>query len=139
MRLTALNRNPSSRELRQFAAIWLPLFLALAGAFLGRRTGVWPAVFAVWGLGGIFCLAGVVRPTLIRPLFVGWMRAVYPIGWVVSNGLVIAVYWFVITPIGTIMRVLGKDPLERAFDPSADSYWVEHDPAEHRGRYFRQF
>ena len=139
MRLTTLNRNPSSRELRQFAGIWLPLFLGLAGAFVGRRAGVWTAVVAVWGLGGMWCLAGVLRPALIRPLFVGWMRAAHPIGWAVSNGLVIAVYWLVITPIGMIMRALGRDPLEPLAGRSADSYWVERVPAEHRGRYFRQF
>jgi hypothetical protein len=139
MRLTTLKLNPSSRDLRQFAGILLPLFLAFGGAFVGRRSGAWTAVFAVWGLGGIFCLAGVLRPTLARPLFVGWMRAAYPIGWAVSNALVIAVYWFVITPIGTIMRMLGKDPLEPSRDRSAGTYWVEHDPAEHRSRYFRQF
>jgi hypothetical protein len=37
------------------------------------------------------------------------------------------------------MRALGRDPMQRQFEPEAATYWVEHDPATDPKRYFRQF
>ena len=38
-----------------------------------------------------------------------------------------------------MLRMLGHDPLQRGFDPSAPSYWVPHRPAGEVRRYFQQF
>jgi len=38
-----INWNPSPRELRQFAGIWLPAFAAIAGTLIYRSGGVWLA------------------------------------------------------------------------------------------------
>jgi hypothetical protein len=45
----------------------------------------------------------------------------------------------VITPVGLIFRLLGKDPLTRRFDPRASTYWVKHEEPGNVERYFRQF
>jgi len=34
----------------------------------------------------------------------------------------------VVTPIGLLMRALGKRPLNIALDPEAKSYWIERKP-----------
>ena len=84
---------------------------------------------------GLFAL----WPASRKRIYVGWMFAVFPIGWVVSHLLLGVVYFLVLTPIGLTLRALGRDPLERRFDQSASSYWVRHDPATQVKRYLRQF
>jgi hypothetical protein len=37
-------------------------------------------------------------------------------------------FFLVITPIGLVMRLTGKDFLARRFDRAATSYWVRRDP-----------
>ena len=65
--------------------------------------------------------------------------AAFPVGFVVSH-LVLAILFFgVLTPAGLLMRLLGRDPLERKFDEGRKSYWVDlPEPKEPRD-YFRQF
>ena len=38
-------------------------------------------------------------------------------------------FYATITPMALVMRLMGKDPLRRRFDPEAKSYWIERRPA----------
>src|SRR5262249_39080951 len=103
------------------------------------RTGSLPVSAAVWAAGFVLSLTGYLVPALRRPLFVGWMCAAYPIGWVVSHLVLMTIFYLVLTPIGMLMRLFGRDPMTRSFDRSAQSYWVAHNPGGDASRYFRQF
>jgi hypothetical protein len=61
-----------------------------------------------------------------------------PIGLVVSELMLIVLYFGVITPIAFLMRVAGRDPLDRSIDRAAATYWVQHREAGDASRYFRQ-
>ena len=39
-------------------------------------------------------------------------------------------FFFTVTPIALVLRVLGKDPLNRRFDSAAKSYWIERDSSD---------
>ena len=64
--------------------------------------------------------------------------AAYPIGWVVSHVLMIAIWFLVLTPIGVFMRAAGRDPLARGFGRTAATYWVRRKDAPPE-RYLRQY
>lgn len=92
---------------------------------------------------GIVGAAGALGTLASRPigraLYRGWMFAALPIGWTISHILLGMVYFLVFTPIGLVMRLLGKDPMERRFEPSAPTYWIKRPPPAEASRYFRQF
>jgi fatty acid desaturase len=67
------------------------------------------------------------------------MTLAYPIGWVLSHLVLAIAYYLVLTPMGWLMRLVGHDPMHRAFDQRAASYWVSHDPGTSKPRYLRQF
>jgi len=50
-----------------------------------------------------------------------------------------AFYFGLITPLGLVFRLIGRDLLCRRFDPKARSYWVPHQQAKKVERYFQQF
>jgi hypothetical protein len=75
----------------------------------------------------------------MKPIFVGWMYASFPIGFVVSHIVIGVIFYLVITPIGLMMRLFGRDTMYRSFDREAATYWVSHDPGLDRARYLRQF
>ena len=137
MALTGLNRNPSPADLRTFGRL-LPVFVALVGVVAGLR-GSGRAAAAVWLAGGTLSLLYLAVPAARRPVFLTWTRATYPIGWIISRLVMGAVFFLVITPVGLFVRRFGRDPLERAFDASAPSYWIERDGEAEISRYFRQF
>ena len=134
-----INWKPSSRELKQFAGIWLPAIFAVVGFWVYRKAHSLPAAGAIWVVGAALSVAAFQIPTLARWIFVGWMCAAFPIGWTVSHLLLAAIYYLLVTPIGLILRVCGHDAMQRRFDRGARTYWIERPPAPEAKRYFRQF
>lgn len=134
-----IDRHPPQRVLRQFAALWLPLFSAILAFWAWRRGQPTALVGGLAAVGAVSLLVGLLRPALARPVFVGWMAAAFPLGWLVSHLLLAIVYYGVVAPIGLAMRLAGRDPLQRRFDRAAKSYWTEHNPDADVDRYFRQF
>ena len=117
--MIAIQWNPSTKQLRQFAGIWFPAFCALLGWIIGKKTGHWGAVETGWVVCAILAVAGVIFPALIRPVFVGLILLTFPIGWVMSHVLLGAIFYLLVTPIGLVLRMTGHDPLQ--LRPSAGS------------------
>ena len=38
------------------------------------------------------------------------------------------IFFVAVTPTALIMRLVGKDPLHRRFEPEARTYWIERRP-----------
>jgi hypothetical protein len=134
-----VNWNPSRRELRQFAGILLPAFAAVVGSIVVYRSGSWTAAGVILGAGVVLGAIGLAVPAFAKLVFVTWMAAAYPIGWTVSHLVLGATYYLVFTPIGLIMRLLGRDGLARRGQGSGKTYWVPHEPRRDAASYFRQF
>jgi hypothetical protein len=137
MAMMEINWNPSRKELRQFGFLCLVFFGGLASwryYHSGLTIGV-EILAAAALIGGVL---GAVAPQLLKWIFVGWIVAVFPIGWTVSHLLLGFIFFFVLTPIGLLLRVLGHDPMNRTLDRSAKTYWTTHEQAP-VARYFRQF
>jgi hypothetical protein len=133
-----VNWNPSRRDLRQFGAIWCPLFAAAAGVLL-YRAGARVAAEAIWGAGALVLLTGLAAPGTLKGLFVVWMALAYPIGWAVSHAVLGLTYFGMFTLVGGIMRLVGYDPLARQRRPGASTYWNEANERARAADYFRQF
>ena len=92
----------------------------------------------LWGFGLGLAALYYALPPLRLPLYLGWMRAVAPIAWVVTHLVLALIFYGLITPLAAIMKLFGRDRLDRGFDPAAESYWSAHDPGGDTSRYFRQ-
>jgi len=139
MGVIEIDRNPSPRTLRFFGLLFA-VFCGLVGALLRWRFDLGTAATVVWIAGAGVAALYYLVPPLRRPLYLGWIHAAFPIGWLLSHLLLALVYYGVLTPIGLVMRLFRRDPLHRRFDPEAESYWVEYRAsADPTRRYFRQF
>jgi hypothetical protein len=128
--------RPDEKRLRQFAVISLFGFGAMAFAVWRTHGATWPAgLLALFG--AVVCAAGLVRPTSVRPVYVGLMAVTLPIGWVVSGLLLRAVFYLVVTPVGLVFRAIGRDALQLE-QPKTSSYWIDHDEPDDPAGYFRQ-
>jgi hypothetical protein len=139
MAVISINWKPSDRDLRWFAGLLMLFFVVVAGIWnwrTGNEVGPIVLIGVSWSVG----LIGLIVPQAIRWVYVGWMVAVWPIGWVVSHLLLAILFFGVIMPIGLILRAIGRDPLRKAFDRSATTYWIARptEPTDSQ-RYFRQF
>jgi hypothetical protein len=138
MAMIVIDHHPSPRALRQFAALFL-VFFGVAGYLILRRSGSTEAATVIWGVALLVGLLGFARPAAIRLVYVGMAYLAFPIGWIVSHIMLAIVLYLVLTPVGLVLRLTGKDPLVRGFDPEASSYWTPHRRPATIDRYFRQF
>ena len=132
-----LNKNPSRTELLWFGLLLAALF-ALAGAMVLRRFHSVRSAQIIWIASAVLVSLYYLIPPVRRPVYVASIYLTYPLGWVMSHLILMAVFYLAITPLGLLMRISGRDPIARRFDSGRPSYWVEHDPSGSTDRYFRQ-
>ena len=139
MSVVQINKNPTRRELNQFGFIWLG-FLALFGVIAYFKFNSPQAARWLWVAAVVVPIVGWLVPAFMRLVFLGMSYLAWPIGFVVSHGVLAAVYYLVLTPIGLLTRLFGYDSMEKRFDPEAESYWFKRSIKRVESkRYFRQF
>ena len=138
MSLIRINQAPSRRHLAIFAVGWL-LSLGLVGWLFPLQVGDVSLRALCWVLAVVVPCVGLAVPGFLRWTYLASAYAALPIGIVVSYVVLAVIYYGVLTPVGLILRVRGYDPLQRRFEPEADSYWIERKPPCEPERYFRQF
>jgi hypothetical protein len=137
MSLIELDKNPSPGKLRTFGLL-LPLFFGGVGAIARWRWGLPAVAVTIWLAGTALFLAYQAMPRLRRPIYVGWMYAVTPIGVTLSYVVLAAAYFLILTPIAFVRRIFG-DPLQRRFDREAATYWTPAQPRANKKDYLRPF
>ena len=130
--------RPATRQLRQFA-VTLLIFTTVAVVLRWLRHGA-PSipVLLVAAAGWALAVIGVVRPRGIEWLFVAATSLTAPIGRVVSEVMLVVLYFGVITPMALVSRLVKRDRLNRTIDRSARTYWMPRHPTRDGSRYFRQ-
>lgn len=104
-----------------FAAFCLIVFSFQFWAGTGRHW-YWLAASAV------FVLAAVFVPRVLRPLNLVWFKFGMLLHHVISPVILGLMFFIAFTPIGLLMRLVGKRPLSLEFDREADSYWISRTP-----------
>jgi hypothetical protein len=150
MSLLQVNWNPDRRQLRSFAGLWI-LFFGVMGVYRAWTAGAfhtdiplgwhdpWRVPLLFWTVAAVIGGLGVVVPSLMRPIYVGWMVLAFPIGWVVSHVLLGVIYFGLFSLIGLVFKLGRRDALSLTFDRGASSYWVPRPPPAEGARYFKQF
>jgi hypothetical protein len=136
MQWSDIPRSPSRRVLRQFAGLWIVVFggLAVRQWFSGSDHAVWLGLLAV-----TVGAAGLARPAIVGPVFVGWLMLVFPIGWLVSRLTLALLYFGVLTPLGLLFRLMGREVLYRQPEPARESYWTAKTTGTRASSYLRQY
>lgn len=113
----------STKDLRNFGLIMGALFALIFGLLLpwlwGQVIPTWP-----WVVAGLFGTCALVRPKSLMPVYRIWMRIATVLGWINTRIILGLVFYLFLLPTGTLMRLLGKDPMARQFDPTAESYRI---------------
>jgi hypothetical protein len=119
-------------------------FGLIVGGIFGA-IGLWPVVVRgasprAWALvlGIVLIGPALVAPRVLGPAHRVWMGLADILGWINTRILLSIVFFGLITPMGVVMRRLGKDPMRRAVEPDASTYRVNRTarPPSHMLRQF---
>ena len=122
-----VNWNPGTAERRTFAKslmIGFPIIAVVLATVTWFGAREWKPFFLWLGCGGF--AAGLLfwlLPAVSLPFYVVWYAIACAMGLIVGNVLLSLVYYLVLTPIGLVLRMVGRTPLSKGFDRTCSSYW----------------
>ncbi len=135
MAMVEINWNPGARQLRQFAGLSAIALPALGWLWGGGET----VVGGLTLVGLAVAIAGTLAPATVKPLFLLLSLVAWPIGLVVGEIAILAIYGLVFVPMGLVFRLLGRDALRLRMDRGRPTYWEPKSPAKNAASYYRQF
>ena len=106
---------------RSFAIVFFIFFLLISLYPLvnGDNIRLWSLLFSI-----IFLILGILNSKLLAPLNKLWFQLGIFFGKIVSPLIMGIIFFFVVTPIGLLMKFLKKDLLNLKFTDNK-SYWIE--------------
>jgi hypothetical protein len=111
---------------RSFGLVFAAVFLVIA---------MWPLVFGRgaprwWALivGAAFALLALAAPAVLAVPNRAWTKLGLLLGKIVSPIVLGLLFFAVFTPMGWVLRAMGKDPMRLKRDTAAASYWIERKP-----------
>ena len=134
-----INWNPTRKDLRIFGVGAL-VASAVISAVLYFLKGIelqWISILITAGF--VIFLSSIISIKITRMIYLGLSLVTLPIGWVLSFIMLAVFYYLIVTPIGLVFRLTGRDPLHRKFDTTAKSYWKKRKSPDTLDRYFHQF
>jgi hypothetical protein len=109
---------------RNFGLVFFFVFLIVGFWPLlnGEVPKIWSLIIAV-----IFLILGLMNSKILTPLKILWFKFGLFLGGIVSPIVMGIVFFFIITPIGLFMKLIGKDLLNNKLDNNKKSYWIIRD------------
>jgi len=106
---------------RSFGIVFFVVFflIALYPLINNEDIRIWSLIISL-----IFLILGLINSRILNPLNKLWFKFGIFLGKIVSPIIMGIIFFLVVTPIGFIMRVLGKDLLNLKFNTNK-SYWIE--------------
>ena len=134
-----INWHPGEKMLRQFGWICLAGF-GIFASIAWFKFGSQPVAIAFAALAVLAPVVGMIQPRLLKFLYIGLSLITFPIGFVISNLVLLLIFLLVFTPLALIFRLMGRDELRLRLDRTATTYWRKYDPDRRKpASYYRPF
>ena len=106
---------------RSFGVVFFIVFLliALYPLLNNNEIRLWSLIVSV-----LFLILGILNSKILSPLNKIWFKFGLILGKIISPIIMGIIFFLVVTPIGFIMKLLGKDLINLKFN-NEKSYWIE--------------
>jgi hypothetical protein len=115
-----------AKGLRKFGLTTGAIVAGLFGLFfpwiMDKSIPVWP-----WVILAILLIWSLVAPASLEPVYRVWMKFGLLVSGVMTPLIMGILFYLLFTPIATLMRLAGRDPLRRRIDSTARSYRKENE------------
>jgi len=106
---------------KSFGIVFFIVFLliALYPLTIDKEIIIWSLILSL-----IFLILGLINSKFLTPLNIIWFKFGIFLGKIVSPLVMGIIFFFVVTPIGILMRIFKNDLINLKFT-SQKSYWIE--------------
>ena len=112
---------------RSFGVVFFFVFLIISlwPLLNGNPLRVWSIFVAI-----IFLILGLINSNFLTPLNKLWFKFGKLLGFIVAPIVMGVIFFLVITPTGFIMKILGKDLLNKKYNSKMKSYWISREKSQ---------
>tara|TARA_B100000315_G_scaffold193836_1_gene184387 strand:- start:27 stop:422 length:396 start_codon:yes stop_codon:yes gene_type:complete len=107
---------------RSFGLVFFIVFIIIA---------LWPLTsegsIRIWSIivSLIFLILGLINSKLLTPLNQLWFKFGITLGAIVAPVVMGIVFFLVVTPTSLILKIMGKDLLNKKYDKKKKTYWIK--------------
>lgn len=126
----------TDKTMRNFGLLFCVLFGVWGAAMYwkGNPRWLWPAAAS-----GAFFFIGMLLPMKLKTPYIIWMSFAFVLGWFMTRVILSLVFFAIITPMGVLLRIWGKDLLDTKFQKDGATHWKKHEGEHDISRYEKQF
>ena len=106
---------------RSFGIVFFIVFILIAFYPLINQGEIraWSVLISL-----LFLILGIINSKILTPLNKAWFKFGIFLGKIISPIVMGIIFFFVVTPIAFLMRILKKDLLNLKYNKNS-SYWIE--------------
>ena len=108
-------------NLRKFGLLVGGVAMLIGLVLLLRHKSNYP--YFLWP-GAALIAFGAVWPSALKYPYIAWMTMAFALGFVMSHVILTMFFFLLVTPIGLLARLFGKDFLNQKLDPQATTHWI---------------
>ncbi|MDP2850891.1 MAG: SxtJ family membrane protein [Sulfuricurvum sp.] len=113
--------NREINELKKFSLLLALISFAAGSYFFISASQKYPLFFIV---SISFLIIAYTRPALISLLYSSWMKIGHFMGAISSKIILSILFYVIFTPIAIVLRLRGKDLLNKKLNTTETSYWI---------------
>tara|TARA_B100002052_G_scaffold168239_1_gene153162 strand:- start:260 stop:673 length:414 start_codon:yes stop_codon:yes gene_type:complete len=131
------NVKTGKEDIRDFGVTIGIILLIVTGFLFYKEKDSFQLSFFI---AGSFISLGFLIPIILKPIYLVWMIFAVILGWFMTRLILSLLFFLVITPIGIVLKIMGKDLLELKKQVVQGSYWNMRDPNKEQDQnYEKQF
>ena len=107
---------------RSFGLVFFIVFLIVSTWPLTNeeQVRIWSAIISA-----VFLILGLINSKFLSPLNRLWFKFGIILGAIVAPIVMGFIFFLVVTPIGLVMRIMGRDILNKKYDKKRETYWIK--------------
>ena len=114
------NIRTDNKAIRDFGILIGLILLIIAGILFYKERESYELLIL---LGILFIGLGLGMPIILKPFYLVWMNFAVVLGWLMTRLILGLLFYVIVSPIGLISRLFGKEFLELKNSSLDSSYW----------------
>ena len=114
------NIRKDNKAIRDFGILIGFIILIIVGILFYKERESYELIIL---LGIAFIGLGLGMPIILKPFYLVWMNFAVVLGWLMTRLILGLLFYVIVSPIGLISRLFGKEFLELKNSSLNSSYW----------------
>jgi len=114
------NIRSEKSDLRKFGITFGLILLIIAGFLFWKENELFQIILTI---GVVLYVLGITLTVVLKPIYLMWMIFATVLGWIMTRVILSVLFYAILTPIGLILRLFGKQFLELKWNKTDITYW----------------